>query len=221
MMSSDAEAVFKATLEVRKLLSKEKDPPVREVLAAGLLPRLVQLLASGDAKTQFEAAWAITNIASTEYTGAVVEVGAVPVLVHLMMSPSPDVREQCAWCLGNIAGDGPRFRDLVLNTPGAAEHLMLNLQHPHNDSMLKNCTWTLSNYCRGKPQPALDKVKPLIPALVFLLGSTDAEIVADACWGLSYISDGDDARIQAVVESGAVPRLVQLLSHASTQVRLV
>ena len=59
---------------------------------------------------------------------------------------------------------------------------------------------------------------PLIPALVFLLNSTDADIVADACWGLSYISDGDDARIQAVVDSGAVPRLVQLLGHASTLV---
>ena len=144
--------LFKSTLEIRKLLSKEKDPPVRAVLGAGILPRLVELLATGEPRLQFEAAWAITNIASTEFTSAVVEVGAIPVLVHLMMSPSPDVREQCAWCLGNIAGDGPRFRDLVLNTPGAAEHLMLNIQHPHNDSMLKNCTWTLSNYCRGKPQ---------------------------------------------------------------------
>ncbi len=57
MMGNDPEAQFKATLEVRKMLSKEKDPPVREVLAAGLLPRLVQLLATGDAKLQFEAAW--------------------------------------------------------------------------------------------------------------------------------------------------------------------
>jgi importin subunit alpha-1 len=59
------------------------------------------------------------------------------------------------------------------------------------------------------------RVRPLIPALVYLLSSTDADIVTDACWGLSYISDGDDARIQAVVDSGAVPRLVQLLAHPS------
>ena len=70
MMSADPEAQFKSTLEVRKMLSKEKDPPVREVLSAGLLPRLLHLLATGEPKLQFEAAWAVTNIASTEYVGA-------------------------------------------------------------------------------------------------------------------------------------------------------
>lgn len=128
----------------------------------------------------------------------------------------PECREQSAWCLGNIAGDGPAFRDLILSTPGAAEALLLNIQHPHNDSMLKNCTWTLSNFCRGKPLPPLERVRPLIPALVHLLNSPDADIITDAAWGLSYLSDGEDARIQAVVDSGVVTRLVQLLAHPAS-----
>ncbi len=66
MMSDDPAAQYKGTLEIRKLLSKEKDPPVREVLSAAVLPRLITLLATGDEKLQFESAWAITNIASTE-----------------------------------------------------------------------------------------------------------------------------------------------------------
>lgn len=54
---------------------------------------------------QFEAAWALTNIASTCKTDAVVQHGAVPPLVRNLRHHNQDLREQCAWCLGNIAGD--------------------------------------------------------------------------------------------------------------------
>ncbi len=76
---------------------------------------------------------------------------------------------QAVWALGNIAGDSPKCRDLVLDA-GALMPLLEQLKDNSKLSMLRNATWTLSNFCRGKPQPNFEQVGQPQPR--FLLRST-------------------------------------------------
>lgn len=169
---------------------------------------------------QFEATWAITNIASgtADHTRYVVELDCIPRMINLLDSESEDLRQQSVWALGNISGDSCTLRDLVLNQ-GAMPKVLKMIQSETSDRVKRDATWTLSNLFRGKPAPPWEIVLTAIPVLVHLLHSSDDDVLIDACWAISYASDGPTDRIQAIIEVGATNKLIELLSHHNSSIQ--
>jgi len=219
-----------ATIEFRRMLSVEDSPPIQAVIEAGVVPRLMQFLAfESEEKLQFEAAWTITNIASgtTSHTKCVVDHGGIGHFVNLLSSPNAEVREQAVWALGNIAGDSSEYRDLVLRTGNSMQrliHILTNNQVTPKMSMIRNATWCMSNFCRGKPKPNFDQIKACVPVLAKLVMQNDSEVLTDSCWALSYVTDDQtqgNIKIQSVVQqSGICARLIYLLQHGNNSVQV-
>ena len=219
--SPDPAIKLNAVQQTRKLLSSDKNPPIDQIIEAGMLPILVECLTKDDQPNlQFEAAWALTNIASgsSPQTQAVVIAGAVEHFLRLLKSPQQHVCEQAVWALGNIIGDGPQCRDLVIKL-GVVEPLLQFINPEIPMSFLRNVTWVIVNLCRSKdPPPADDTIKQLLPALAFLIQNTDTNILVDTVWAISYLTDAGNNIIQLVIDAGFVPYLVPLLGHQEVKV---
>jgi hypothetical protein len=148
---------------------------------------------------------------------------------------------------GSSSGDGGReksvaARDVIL-AAGIMNQLLGCLDaHPTNLSLQRIGSWTLSNLVEGIfQQPSHGKsgskssdysssdeieMSTLMPVLRRLLRMADAEVLSYTCWTLSHLCDGPSSHIAAVVTTedskgprgGLVPRLVDLLLHASWRV---
>lgn len=191
------------------------------MIRSGCLPHLIRFLTVAEnPKLQFEAAWAITNVASGEsaHTQALVDNGAVVPLIALLGAPNWDIREQAVWALGNIAGDGAGCRDYVLTMgvlPALLQMITAAAQTPQlQATLMRNSAWTLSNLFRGKPSPPLNMVAPGLPMIAALLQHPDQEVVVDVLWAVSYATDGGEDRVQAVLDAGLFQTVVDYLSSS-------
>lgn len=214
--SDHSEQQIVSTSRLRRLLSQADtvDNIVDAVIGLEVVGILVNFLDRYDAPTlQFEAAWCLTNIASGEdhHTKIVVKSGAVPKFVSLLSSDNKEVREQALWALGNIAGDGPKFRDKLLGL-GIINGILSMLTPGASLALMRTATWTLANLCRGRPPPDFAVVRTIIPYICTLINVDDEQILIDAAWALSYLTDGENNQIQEVIDYNVVPRLVDLLS---------
>eukprot|EP00056_Hartaetosiga_gracilis_P020525 m.19967 g.19967 ORF g.19967 m.19967 type:complete len:536 (-) comp8529_c0_seq1:80-1687(-) len=220
---TDGDKVLEATKKCRQLVAKDKyaKDTVKYLVENGVVPRIVEFLAIDHGDIQYEAAWTLTNVASgdSEDTMTVVAAGAVQPLIELLSNETEKIREQAVWCLGNIAGDGPELRDLTIGA-GILQPLLYIVNNSSTTlSMMKNATWVLSNLCRGKrPEPNFELVSEIIPTFVDLVQHEDNEIAADAAWGLSYLSDGEEYKVQTVIDTGVVEHLKHLLARGVSRV---
>jgi len=88
--------------------------------------------------------------------------------------------------------------------------------------MRRNIIWTISNLCRGKPQPKFRLISAAIPIIASLLIVDDDEVLTDACWALSYLSDDhsdNNLYIQSVIDAGVISDLISLLNHHNLTVQ--
>lgn len=187
------------------------------VVDAGGVAAFTRLLSSPDENTREQAIWALGNIAgdSAALRDAVLQAGALaPLLQQIQMGPKVSLLRNAVWVLSNLCRGRP---------PPALEQV--RQRRPPSAPSCATTTARTAILTRIAPlllpsRPAA-QVGPAIPVLAGLLAScSDEECLADALWGISYLTDGDEARIAAVLASGVAMRLVACLTHTSSKLKV-
>ena len=82
------------------------------------------------------------------------------------------------------------------------------MQKTKDRNIIEIGIWCLSNLCRGSDPPPFKVVYKAIPIFVNAI-KTEAkiDILIDASWALSYLSDGNDEQIKFVISTNIIPVL--------------
>eukprot|EP01028_Stygiella_incarcerata_P001024 TRINITY_DN1162_c0_g7_i1.p1 TRINITY_DN1162_c0_g7~~TRINITY_DN1162_c0_g7_i1.p1 ORF type:complete len:499 (-),score=108.00 TRINITY_DN1162_c0_g7_i1:116-1471(-) len=221
--SDDLTRKLNALTAIRRLVSKEENPPIYEVIDYGWLPIVIHEVEHGQTeKIKFEACWVLTNFASgsSDVTRAIIDAGAIPILLKSLVNSRDDLKEQILWAIGNIAGD----HDISFDELMKYHAFELIVQELQGESKLTNSVqhgvWALSNFLRGKRRPPLKIILPVIELFNHFLLSFGKSIAPDILWALSYIVDMSEEHVQAVLDSGIAVRLIECVMDPSSIVKV-
>eukprot|EP00817_Percolomonadidae_sp_ATCC50343_P000599 CAMPEP_0117423308 /NCGR_PEP_ID=MMETSP0758-20121206/3963_1 /TAXON_ID=63605 /ORGANISM="Percolomonas cosmopolitus, Strain AE-1 (ATCC 50343)" /LENGTH=539 /DNA_ID=CAMNT_0005206429 /DNA_START=202 /DNA_END=1818 /DNA_ORIENTATION=+ len=170
---------------------------------------------------QAEAAWACSAIAagSSDDTKIIVEEGVIEILSYLLTTNNVEVKLNSLDALSNIACDCTKYRDIALKKDVLSRLIGIIRHEPDKPlPLIRSAASCLSSLCGGTPQPDESINEHALPIILSLLQSEDDEVVASACWAISYLSQGSDTKIQSIIDSGIVPYLVRLLDSKNPSI---
>jgi len=225
--SSDVKQQYYGVIGIRRIVSKDENPPIQEIIDANVIPRIIGFTERyEESQLQYEAAWALTNIASgtTAQTRSIIDKGGVTAFIRLLKHDSPEISEQAIWALGNIGGDNTEFRDHILKSNVLAPLIEI-IDKTGDEKVIKHGIWALSNFARGNPLPKFELVKSTIPVFAKVIQQTDdLETLVDAAWAMVYLSDGkneNNNRVDLVLQTNICHGLVRHMSMDQTLGALV
>lgn len=189
-----------------------EDENRQQLVNAGAIPVLVQLLSSSDVDVQYYCTTALSNIAvdaGNRKRLAQNETRLVQSLVHLMDSSSPKVQCQAALALRNLASD-EKYQLEIVRAKGLAPLLRL-LQSSYLPLILSAVACIRNISIHPMNESPIIEAGFLTP-LVELLGSTDnEEIQCHAISTLRNLAASSERNKQLVLEAGAVQKCKQLV----------
>ncbi|CAD8198463.1 unnamed protein product [Paramecium octaurelia] len=217
--SDDINISYYGLNRCRKLLSNAKQSIPTESLIELILKTNVQIKVFDIAKNnsipllKYEALWIICNIGcgTQKQIQHILDNDGINILFLALESEYDEIIELGVWALANISGDNVQFRDMLLNQ-GIVEPLIKLAMRYITDSsdIFKTIVWAISNLARGKPTPKIYQ-KELMSILSEIINSIeDEELLIDACWGLSYLSEQEN-QIDTLINFGILDKLALLL----------
>jgi importin subunit alpha-6/7 len=212
--SSDQEVLRHACRAIR-ILSRESHEQIRDVVAAGVCRRMVELLLHPNSDVQMYVH--LPRAASLEVFRS---------LCTLTSSCAPFAFQWDSYTLETVLNivdvDGPPKQAILDHDPLSCIRGLLS--SPEGEVRGRAC-WTISDIIsRSHDQDQLDKVfeYQLVPPLVQCLADAHLDVRDGAAWAVFHITfDGTYQQTQVLVEKGCIPLLCDLLAAATASTVLI
>ncbi|CAM9310343.1 unnamed protein product, partial [Phaeothamnion confervicola] len=186
------------------------------VLQANPLPPLARCLTRHDGCRSLVkiGAWALSSLCDGQPRPTLEDAALMPTLYLLsllLQHPDGEVLAHACWTCSHLC-DGPARHVRAVVDAGLCARLV---------DLLLHRSWRVAKPALravGNIVCAEDKVDHTgcvidanaVPRLQQLISHGNREIQKEACWTLSNIAAGTEAQIQSVLDSGAMPRVLQL-----------
>ena len=205
-------------------------PLIGKVIENGLIDKVFPYFEHEEVDIRAESGWIVANVAagSSLDVNYLIDHGVIEKLMPLLYSSDQKVWSQAVWAYGNLAAESIRVRNLVNAEDVVKRIVALTLEQTHilKDSSVKSSdtlrhvqslAWTIFNCSSAKPYPDFAMAKLFLPGLSALLEcDADEETLGSTCWALSCLSDGNNERIQVVLDSGFFPSMMKIMEKDST-----
>ncbi|CAD8206124.1 unnamed protein product [Paramecium pentaurelia] len=161
---------------------------------------------------KLEAAQIISILAGgrSEITKIIMQNGILQLSLSVLDGNQSELIMLIITILGKLAGESVKYRDSILQV-FTMEKIISKMEQKYKSIYI----WCLANLCIGRPSPRFDKVKLAFEIFAKVImeefNQQNLKMINDAIWALGYMIDGEPNRITALINSGVVPQLINLL----------
>ena len=206
---------YKGLVALRKMLSFPTNPPIQEIIDYNLVSDFINLLNNSYPEFQYEALWCLTNIASgtSDQANTIIVKGGLNQIIPLVDSSIEELQNQAVWTIGNLAGDSIKSRDQIIQNKGF-DKIINVFSTTQRHSLIKNCTWAISNFLKVKPIMQYDICESCIIHVIrgINLLPEDKDFLVDACWILSFMTENYKPSIKQILDTDILPLLFTFLN---------
>jgi importin subunit alpha-2 len=207
-------------------LSDGSNDKIEDVVKAGVVPRLVQLLDAGSFNVVTPCLRAVGNIVTgnDSQTQAVLKSGVLPHLAKLLRSSKSNIVKEAAWTVSNIAAGTLEQINMIVHTDIIP--LLINVLKNGDFRCQKEAIWAITNITSGGSVEHMVHLgnAGMIPAFCDLLNIRDWKTIVVLLDGIENMLKGAAEVGQAekvafaIEECGGLDKIEQLQSHENTTV---
>jgi len=114
-----------------------------------------------------------------------------------------------------------KIRDKVIHEKGF-DAIIKHFTTAERPALIKHCVWAISNFCRSKPPPDFEVLRPAIDLVIKNIYKLDQDydFLVDSCWILSYLTENHKKSIKKILETHVLPKLITFLELNLVYVQL-